>query len=872
MEGQNISAQEFFGSAPPRLVPNDPAATTPSGLSSMPKIPGSIPASEFFGSAAPQLVPNHPAQVPNITEPSSKNFYQKTENSLTNLGVGLDKGALSTLKGAGTLGSKILTGVSDLYNKITGGKTVPVASDIYNPSTTAGQKAEDFVTPQNTGEKVGKTAEQIAEFFVPAGKVSTLEKVLAGGAKTATSEALLKAGLHPEVAKALSAVISRGVKVGVSTAEGGAVLGLQSGGADAKEGAKTSAIITALMGPLGALGSKVIAPFKSSFNKAASDAFEASGIKPPISAITNKKFLQGAESLASKTVFGQDILDLTQKAALGIQKGSDDLIESITPQKIMSDENIGRTIQQGIEQVKNKSENLVRSTADQIYPLGRPTKEFLGSLAQDDFKKSELSFKDAQNKIFTQFMKDHAGTTIAPGNTRNILTDILRKQGLDSYGGTNRQLKNLFEDLSGETPEIRELRNAGYPEEIIDQARLNKTVPFEKLQAIKESIGQDLIKFDDPDLKRVYGAISQDLSDGVNAADANAGARLQEMNAQYSSGAKALESNLSTSVTKSSPENISSNILSKNSAGAVNAFKARVSPETFKQYSDEFVRNIFDNSVTKEGSIDINKLFENVKKYDPEVAQAWLGKKYEDFQKTLQTMESIQYVRNTSAVKMRQGILDSILKSNPEQVAQNIIKKDSASTLQTIKDTVGEDKFQEISKAFLSTNLQKSVSKSGEFDIVKFKKLLDDFDPETLSKVFSPEQQDTLNAVIKELENNRALRDVFRAGGKIGAGSQTAPLENIAKSIFGIPGRIGAIVGALGSGHFWTAGLLAMSPVLDYGIVKLFTSDFGRKLLTEGFTPANSATLKNLGYLSEAARAAIIEALSKDSEYKQNSS
>jgi len=102
------------------------------------------------------------------------------QTGLKGFATGIGKGVASTLKGASSLGEKILQAPF---------KAVGVGFD----KKTA---AENLIKPemteaQGTAEKIGKTIEQIAEFFVPSSKVAKLEKGLKLLPKAATEAAVI---------------------------------------------------------------------------------------------------------------------------------------------------------------------------------------------------------------------------------------------------------------------------------------------------------------------------------------------------------------------------------------------------------------------------------------------------------------------------------------------------------------------------------------------------------------------------------------------------------------------------------------------------------------------------------------------------------
>lgn len=111
------------------------------------------------------------AQQSQSTQDSTPSFYQsKTVEPIKNFSEGVAKGELSTLKGLGTLGQKVL---DSTLNKIPG---VNAGSDIYRPDTTVGQTATQTLTPDGTAQNIGFGAERLAELLAPASKIAKAEK------------------------------------------------------------------------------------------------------------------------------------------------------------------------------------------------------------------------------------------------------------------------------------------------------------------------------------------------------------------------------------------------------------------------------------------------------------------------------------------------------------------------------------------------------------------------------------------------------------------------------------------------------------------------------------------------------------------------
>lgn len=182
----------------------------------------------------------------NQPQVQDKNAWEKyIADPLQNFSEGAVKGALGTTTGLGQLASKAL---GLLPGKV--GKFFQGAADY-------GQELQDTaLKPEGTAQNVGKGAEQVAEFFIPAGEVGKAEKVLAGGAKTATLEAFIKAGVSPKTAKVLSEAAKLGTKMAVRATEAGAVVGAQTGG-NAKE-VKAAAIVGGLTPAAGSILKRVV--------------------------------------------------------------------------------------------------------------------------------------------------------------------------------------------------------------------------------------------------------------------------------------------------------------------------------------------------------------------------------------------------------------------------------------------------------------------------------------------------------------------------------------------------------------------------------------------------------------------------------------
>ncbi len=169
-------------------------------------------------------------------------------NAVKNYEIGGAKGAASTLVGLGEVTSKAL---SHLPGK---------AGDFFKGGVTEAEhlKESPILQATTTGQKIGKGAEQVAEFFIPGGEAETVEKLLAEGINSNTL-----AKLEPIVGKKTASILghaaSLGTKMAVRGAEGGSVIALQTGGDEeaTKKGLETGAMLPVVGEIAGAVGNKL---------------------------------------------------------------------------------------------------------------------------------------------------------------------------------------------------------------------------------------------------------------------------------------------------------------------------------------------------------------------------------------------------------------------------------------------------------------------------------------------------------------------------------------------------------------------------------------------------------------------------------------
>ena len=142
---------------------------------------------------------------------------QQQGNPVVEFGKGTLKGIASTVQGMANIGQST---VGTLGNKIAGAIT---GRDIENNQLP--QIPKQYTEASNTAQSIGKGAEQIAEWFIPAGWFGKAAKGIEAGIGATK---LAKSG--GTLAKVSTGATKLAARAGVSGAEGAFVSGVQSGG------------------------------------------------------------------------------------------------------------------------------------------------------------------------------------------------------------------------------------------------------------------------------------------------------------------------------------------------------------------------------------------------------------------------------------------------------------------------------------------------------------------------------------------------------------------------------------------------------------------------------------------------------------------
>lgn len=202
------------------------------------------------------------AAAPQTNQVTSQSIISKLASGfgsgVNNFSEGAGKGILSTIKGLGQIGEKVGNTLLPKIAESPSQYSEQALQANKNQGGVMGKLlAKDNLAAQGTAQSLGKATEQIAEFFIPAGEVNAVEKILASGAKM--NIAKLGSFLGKDLANILSKAASLGTKMAVRATEGGGVIALQSGGnpEEVKTGIKYGAAFPVIAAPLSGIIKKV---------------------------------------------------------------------------------------------------------------------------------------------------------------------------------------------------------------------------------------------------------------------------------------------------------------------------------------------------------------------------------------------------------------------------------------------------------------------------------------------------------------------------------------------------------------------------------------------------------------------------------------
>lgn len=109
--------------------------------------------------------------------------------------------------------------------------------------------------------------------------------------------------------------------------------------------------------------------------------------------------------------------------------------------------------------------------------------------------------------------------------------------------------------------------------------------------------------------------------------------------------------------------------------------------------------------------------------------------------------------------KIEGRIAQSMIQSNPERIVENLVTRNSADAISSLKEMVGPENFAEVQKSFMRKILS-SAETEGGYDPKKIKEALGEYDQETLNQILTPDQQKNIKSVTSKLEENSTNAEI----------------------------------------------------------------------------------------------------------------
>lgn len=367
--------------------------------------------------------------------------------------AGVSKGVRSTLKGASELGGKIAEATVGKAFGAVSGEDLKAEKIEEIPGAIGEAFTEARLTPKTGAEKAGKFVEQTAEFFIPAGKAATVEKIIAKGINKG-SFAKLAPIIGENAASKVAKSGALGGKVAVRAAEGGGVIAVQSGG-DEKQitdaalvsavfpiaGATAQGIKKALKKQAPRLVNSVVKPLQKDFayGKNPGRAIAEEGI-------TGSSFEELAKGIrARKEEFGKSISNILKKVTKADRKI--DLSNALSPidDAVSQAEKAPRTNAALIARLKDLKDDILqikRGADDQIISSRK-----LVDLTPDEAFRLKRDIGD-----LTKFTGNASDDQLINKSLKRIYGNIKGKvnesaRGITEKGKTIEQLNERYADL-----------------------------------------------------------------------------------------------------------------------------------------------------------------------------------------------------------------------------------------------------------------------------------------------------------------------------------------------------------------------------------------------------------------------------------------
>lgn len=176
--------------------------------------------------------------------------------------------------------------------------------------------------------------------------------------------------------------------------------------------------------------------------------------------------------------------------------------------------------------------------------------------------------------------------------------------------------------------------------------------------------------------------------------------------------------------------------------------------------------------------------------------------------------------------------------STPEQVVNQFIKGDNATSLAKLKDRIDPATFQAIGTSWIAKAVDDATDENGRLDPSKFLKNVDKLDNATKKVLLSPAQQQMISQASDTLGKVQHITDAVSKNNNVGSFAQTRMILQGLGIPFALTTGNAAVIKSL-------AALLSG----EYLGSKFLSSDLGKRILTTGIPAVEKAgsTVKEAG-------------------------
>jgi hypothetical protein len=594
------------------------------------------------------------------------------------------------------------------------------------------------------------------------------------------------------------------------------------------------------------------APFKKFVNQGAKNAFEALGIVPPASAISNSPVVQGAEGLASKFIGGGGIAERARNAASGILDSAQGTVTRAgDPRAVLAGRNIANEVlgaeanaagreamgvaeQQAFDAAEQGGRQRIAASTlnpqDAALAGQRGAAGFHGARQNFNARKNAawegldlsepVAMEDARESIAALRANQQGSLTARDlAYLDSFEQSIAPLKMADIGGGQLVPVDQVPAEFRALVPVIEVPRPASEIRSAL--VGLREKVPYQR--------GGDVLLASDALRQKLAGIVGHDLEDSLSP---DVAAAYQAANRTYSEGVEPFKSQWGRQVSKASREGRISDIPDvvnpRTAPEEVGQIFRTMGPDAARSMRANVLERVVGPARDAAGSVNPERLGREMARWgnldailEPNQMQALqrLGAPIPEFPMPTAPTQGPQTAAEMLSGSWGKAIKGQYASGQPEKIVETIVRQNSSP--QEIQAAIRAAGSPEARREIQASAIQRILGISPDGDLSKIT-------PEKLRvslKNWEGARGERKLATFLEADQVKALKDILRASqalgttGKITGGSQTAFLQSLAR----IPER--AAESPLKA--LRTLGLEAV-------VAKLLGSQGGQKWLTTG--------------------------------------